>query len=190
MSSYSHDGSSPAASTPAAWPGAEAAFAAGELLVIFRAGARRLALPCPPVQRILHTPALSRPPGLPPLMEGMLNLHGVAVPVVNAARLFGGAGTPPALHTPLIVLSEGGRLLALMADEVCGLRTATGAELVPVADTELLNDCVTGDLPDDAGTVHVLHPTRMLLAGERQRLAELQDLAQARLDALHDDECD
>ena len=46
------------------------------------------AVPLEEVHSIVHLPALSRPPGMPVLLEGFLNLRGKVVPVVRLDRLF------------------------------------------------------------------------------------------------------
>ena len=64
-----------------------AADAAG--LVLFRVGSHQCALRLEAAQEVVPMALLSRPPGLPPLMEGLLNLRGTLVPVVRSDRLFG-----------------------------------------------------------------------------------------------------
>ena len=48
--------------------------------------------------------SLFRPPTIPSLLEGFLNLRGTAVPVLSLGRLFGLHERPLELHTPLVIL--------------------------------------------------------------------------------------
>ncbi len=57
-------------------------------LFTFELGEMLCALPLEDIQEIVPIAELSRPPGLPTILEGFLNLGGVAIPVVAIKRLF------------------------------------------------------------------------------------------------------
>jgi purine-binding chemotaxis protein CheW len=133
------------------------------------------------VREIVHMARLLRPPGLPPLLEGFLNLEGTAVPVVRLGRLFGQPEEPPGLYTPLLILSAGDRPLALMAEEITGLLSVEHQALVPVQEDRVFNNCVEAEIRLDGRLVHLLSAERLLLEEERLRLAQLQEAAQRRL---------
>jgi hypothetical protein len=58
--------------------------------------------------------------------------------------------------------------------------------LRPVAVGSCFNDCVLGELTVAGQTVHLLAPDRLLLAGERARLAQLQAAQEERLRRLEE----
>ena len=72
--------------------------------IAFALGEQVYALPLEAVREILPMAQLSRPPGMPSLLDGFLNLGGTSVAVVNLGRLFGSPNPPWQLHSPLLVL--------------------------------------------------------------------------------------
>lgn len=128
--------------------------------------------------------ALLRPPGLPPLLEGFLNRGGAAVPVIHLGRLFGLPGEAPGLYTPLLLVSGRPGPLALLVDEVTDILSLDQSALLPVRESQVFNNCVEAEIELGNRTLHLLSPDRLLLEEERRRLAELQEAAQERLQAL------
>ena len=127
---------------------------------------------------------LARPPGLPALLEGFLNLRGEAVPVVRLRRLFGLPEASPGLYTPMVVLKGREGPLALLVDEVSGVLSASEEAGLPVQEGHAFNDCVEAEVVLDGRAVHLLSTDRLLLEQERRRIAELQVVAQRRLSDL------
>lgn len=150
-------------------------------LVLFRLADQTCALPSKWVQEILPMAHLARPPGLPLILEGFLNLGGIAVPVLPLARLFNLPQQAPGLYTPLLVLRGIDPPLALLVDQVDELLSVTEEALAPVREQHALNDCVKAEGRMEDRVFHLLSPERLFLEQERQRLAELQAMAQQRL---------
>src|SRR4051812_6590060 len=69
-------------------------------LVVFHLAGQAYALELGAVQEIVLMAALSRPPGLPSMLEGFLNLAGTAIPVVRLDRLFRLPEQMPGMFTP------------------------------------------------------------------------------------------
>lgn len=153
-------------------------------LVLFRVGGESCALPMGSVRAIVHMAALACPPGLPSLLQGFLDLGGAAVPVLRTARLYGLPEREPGLYTPLIILHGQSCPLALLVDEVSGTLSVAADKLLPVADAQALNGCIEAEVATADHCTHLLSPERLLLQEERQRLLELQSMAQRRLQEL------
>lgn len=133
--------------------------------------------------RSLALPALSTPPAMPPALKGFANIAGGAVPVIDTARLLGlgyDADIDPLYRHLLIVLADGAPL-GLLVDRVLDVRGADLNELSATKPDTILNDCVIGDLTIKEGVVHVLDAERVLLAHERDRVADLRAAEQQRL---------
>jgi len=144
-------------------------------LVVIAVGGVACALPQAAVRALLPLPHLDAPPGLPAPLAGFLNLGGTAVPVVDLARLL---GLPPGEPHPYrhLVLLHGNR--ALLVDRAADV-LPPGQPIRPVEPGRSLNGLNTGVLEVGDDAVHLLDPTRLLLAEEA---ATLDDLArQARL---------
>lgn len=100
--------SSPAGSTAESGMRAPSpARGAYQTLVVARVGERRFAIPATAVERVLRMAAFSPMPELPAGVVGLLNLHGAALPVIDARPLFQEPSQPPRADHHLIVLGEG-----------------------------------------------------------------------------------
>jgi purine-binding chemotaxis protein CheW len=133
------------------------------------------------VSEIVPMAALSRPPSIPSVLEGFLNLGGAAVPVLRIAGLLGLPEERPALHTPLVVIRSGTLLLALLVNRVIGIVSVPMDGLVPISDTDSFNGCVDGRLLVADEAVHLLSVDRLLLEKEHRTLAEFQATETRRL---------
>jgi purine-binding chemotaxis protein CheW len=153
-------------------------------LLAFRLAGQLCALPLEKVREILPMPRLARPPGLPSLLEGFLNLGGMALPVLRLDQLFALPPLQPGLYTPLLVLRDPDPPLALLVEQVEAVLSVPGEALLPVREGHAFNDCATAEVALGGRTLHLLSPERLLLREERQRLAELQAMAQQRLGGL------
>lgn len=128
--------------------------------------------------------ALSRPPGLPSLVEGFLNLGGAAVPVIRLARLFNLPNPGMNLYTPLVVLHAEGRVMAAAAERVVGVFRPTQGAAVPLPPEDTFNGCAEGLLRIDDRSVCLLRVDRILLRHEQERLVEYTATEQQRLSDL------
>jgi purine-binding chemotaxis protein CheW len=154
--------------------------------LVFALSGLRCALPREAVRELLPLPHLSRPPGLPAALAGFANLGGEPLPVLVLSRLLGvgAAAGVDSLYRHIIVVSGTlpGSRAGLLVDRVLNLTRSPAGSLRPVPPEETLNGCVTGAIAMADGFVHVLDPSRILLAQEQDSLAELTRLARARLD--------
>ena len=154
-------------------------------LLVFEIAGDAFAVPLDAVGEILPLPLLSRPPGIPSLLEGFLNLGGQAIPVLNALRLFHLESRPPGPHAHLIVLKKmTGTPLAILADRTAGTEEVSVESVMPVGRNHSFNDCLEGDARVGKQNVHILSVEKLLLEEERRRIAELQAMEQERLRQL------
>jgi purine-binding chemotaxis protein CheW len=140
------------------------------------------ALPLENIERIAPMAQLARPPALPSSLEGILNLGGVAVPVLRLDRLLQLPAQPPGLYSMLIVLkgiSEG--RMALLVDRVSEIVSVPETALLPVGKDASFNACAEAAAHVQGEIVHILSPSRILLEKERETLSEFQATAQQRL---------
>jgi purine-binding chemotaxis protein CheW len=152
-------------------------------MMVFRLGGNRFCLPTLHVQEVAPMATLLRPPGLPSVLEGFLNLGGVGVPVLRLARLFGLAEGEPDYGTALVIL-RCEPSLALLVDEVENVVEMAAEARVSLDPGNTFNDGTSGSWDDGRGPIHVLAVERILLEEERLRLTELQAQMQTRLQML------
>ncbi len=166
-------------------------------LLVFRIGSYTAALSLDSVSQVVPMASLGRPPGLPSALEGVVNLAGVAVPVLRLDRLLGIDPQPPELYSMLIVLKPASfsttesnnrgtgfslwSPTAILTNRVTGLLTGSEKDLLPVPPEDSFNACAESIIQTNGTTTYVLSLPRLLLEKERQALNEFQATAQNRL---------
>lgn len=155
-------------------------------IIIIRIGDALCALDQAAVREVVHLPELAVPPSLPAAIEGVLNIGGDAVLVVELGRLLGRTQAADAdpLYRHVVVLAGGREGMGLLVDRVEDVRGLDNEVITPVADSSSLNACVQGQVDLDGLIVHLLDAERIFLAAEQARFAEVRAAEQARLDAL------
>jgi chemotaxis signal transduction protein len=114
-------------------------------------------------------------------VEGLLDLRGAAIPVVRLERLLSLAEAAPRLSSLLIVLRPEDGGLALLADEVTGIRELSPEERLEAPAATSFNGCVDGTALDSGDPLYLLSLERLLLLRERQAAEHFQALEQARM---------
>jgi purine-binding chemotaxis protein CheW len=143
-------------------------------------------LPLENVQEIVPIASLYRPPTIPSLLDGFLNLRGTAVPVIRLGRVFRLEERPLDLYTPLVILRGGGYLIALLVDSVSCIFSVSGDALLPVQKEHCFNDCTEAEAVVEGRVIHVLSLERLLIEKQRQFLEEFQEIEQQRLNDLEE----
>lgn len=87
-------------------------------LVSFFLGAEEYGVDIALVQEIVHHTDVTRVPRAPACVEGVVNLRGRIVPVVDLRRKLGLAGVAPTSHTRIIIVAVAGRTVGLIVDGV------------------------------------------------------------------------
>lgn len=98
-------------------------------LLAFDIGGHCLAVDANVVQEVVRMVAVAALPGAPAAVEGVINVRGTLVPVLDPRVKFGWPSTPHRLEQHLILVHAAGRLVALRVDRATDLR-AVPAEAV------------------------------------------------------------
>jgi purine-binding chemotaxis protein CheW len=109
--------------------------------LVVEAGAQRFAWELEFVREIVHTPVVTRLPGAPRWVLGLLNLRGRVVTVVDLALRMGlaeGAGAS------IVVLELDGRMLGVRVDAVRSVANAEDASVEPVEAARAADGLVSG----------------------------------------------
>lgn len=133
------------------------------------------------VGEVLPLAMLSRPPGMPRMLEGFLNLGGTAVPVLRLDRLFGFKEQSLERYTPLIVLHGARCPLALLVERVDAVLSLPVSALAPLDDKDSFKSCAEGVIHTNGGALQLLSTERMFLKKEQECVAEFQAREQQRL---------
>jgi purine-binding chemotaxis protein CheW len=89
--------------------------------LILELGGQRYGLPSPDVREIVRAVLPVPFPGAPAAVEGVINLRGHVVPVLDLRRRFGLPAKPPEHTDHLVIAQAAGRLLALRVDRALDL---------------------------------------------------------------------
>jgi purine-binding chemotaxis protein CheW len=114
-------------------------------IVGFRVGRETYGVPITSLHEIVRVPEITEVPDAPDYMEGVINLRGRIVSVIDLRKRFGETKTTPNRRNRILVVEHGGRLSGLIVDsasEVIKIPVAN-VEPSPVQQEGGLN-CVTG----------------------------------------------
>lgn len=153
-------------------------------LVVFRLGGQAFAVPVAAVREVVPLAWLAKPPRMPSFVEGVLNLGGIAVPVLRLDDLLGMERGRVGLDASILIMRRDGAALGLLVDHVDGVRPGHDFQSMPVEDRHSFQGCLAGELSGPAGVVHLVSWEKVLLEEERRRLDQFQQSAQDRLSAL------
>jgi purine-binding chemotaxis protein CheW len=143
----------------------------------FRLGNQTYALPIERIVRIIEMVTVTPIPQVGRMVEGVINVQGEVVLVINLRRQFGLPEVPLGLRTPIIIVQVGEQKFGLIVDEVIDVLSIAARRVVRVRD--ILPDGV-GEIPILEGLVHVqdgtvlvLEVEHLLLPGQAQALVEM-----------------
>lgn len=87
-------------------------------ILTFRLDQQTYAFPIAEVFQIIDMVAILPIPQAEPFFEGVINLHGRMVPVINLHRFMSEASEPIGLHTPILLVKLDEQITGLIVDEV------------------------------------------------------------------------
>jgi purine-binding chemotaxis protein CheW len=92
-------------------------------LLTFHVGEQTFGLPITHIIRIIEMVTIIQLPGGPDMIQGIINVQGKVVPVMDLRQRFGLPVQAYGLHTPIILIdaNDYGRKLGLIVDEVEGV---------------------------------------------------------------------
>jgi purine-binding chemotaxis protein CheW len=98
--------------------------------VTFAVAGELFAVPMAPVQEIIRMPVVAQLPLAPAMLEGLANLRGRVLPIINLRRLFGCPETPHDDATRALVIHIG-QALGFVVDRVASVVTVDPGEIEP-----------------------------------------------------------
>ena len=151
--------------------------------IVFEIGDRRFGLEVNAVREIVRAVAIAPLAGAPAIVEGVINLRGTIVPVLDVRQRFGMPRTPLTVDQHFVVARAGTRLVALRVDRALELTTLDDGAVEPLDVLAVASDYVesVAKLPDGVLVIHDL--TRLLDGDEGARLDDAVDGERARSDA-------
>jgi purine-binding chemotaxis protein CheW len=160
-----------------------------EKFIVFQIASHHFALSLNDVREILLLPQLLQPPGMPSLLDGLLQYGRKIVPVLRLDRLFNCGEQVPGLYSHLVVvkvaptLQASHQLIAILVDNVSQIVELSAEKIAPIQKEDSFNQCAIG-------TIHLHHPVTLLachqiiLESERKVIEEFVQMEEKRLAAL------
>jgi purine-binding chemotaxis protein CheW len=130
-------------------------------ILVFEVEGQHFGVRSADVVQVLRAASLSPLPQAPEAIEGVLNLRGCLVPVLDTRRLLGLPANPMRHTDHLIVVIAGGQVLTLRADRATNLVRVESDQTV-AAQPEAHVHVIEFIAKTSAGLVHVLDPQRLL----------------------------
>ena len=154
----------------------------GEQFVVFALGDEQYGLPIAAVDEVVRRPdTLTRVPRAPAFVEGVMNLRGKVVPVIDQRQRFASAGSGSRNRRVLIVTIDGLQA-GFTVDSISEIISAMPHELTPApelsADGVRVFDRVVR-LERDGRMILLVDPRALLDRAERDLLVVIADTAQA-----------
>jgi purine-binding chemotaxis protein CheW len=145
-------------------------------VVVFRVGGQEFAFNVFHVQRILRYEKPSPLPKAPRFLEGVLQVQGAVVPLIDLRKRFELGDAPQREETRTMVLECEGLLVAVVVDAVVEvLRIAAGAVTAPSSVVRgLAAEYIQGIISLGNRTVILLQTGRLITSAERIALETVQ----------------
>jgi purine-binding chemotaxis protein CheW len=140
-------------------------------IVGFRVGRETYGVPITALHEIVRVPEITAVPDAPHYLEGVINLRGKIVSVVDLRKRFGKPATELNRRHRILVVEHAGRLVGMIVD------SATEVLKIPEKDIEAAPammqegglDCVTGLGKYQGRLIILLDISRVLAIGESDR---------------------
>ncbi len=145
-------------------------------VVVFRVGGQDFAFNVFHVQRILRYEAPSPLPKAPAFLEGVLQVGGVVVPVIDLRKRFELKAAAQKEETRTIVLDAEGLVVATVVDAVLEVMRVSAESVTPppAVVRGLAADYIQGIITLGARTVVLLQTAKLLTSKERIHLEAVQ----------------
>jgi purine-binding chemotaxis protein CheW len=115
-------------------------------IVGFRVGRETYGVPITALHEIVRVPEITAVPDAPDYLEGVINLRGKIVSVVDLRKRFGKRSTELDRRSRILVVEHGGRLVGMIVDSASEVLKIpeSDVESAPAMMQEGGLDCVTG----------------------------------------------
>lgn len=143
-------------------------------IVGFRVGRETYGVPITAVHEIVRVPEITAVPDAPSYLEGVINLRGKIVSIIDLRKRFGEAAAQPSNKNRILVAEVNGKLLGLVVDSASEvLKIArSDIEAPPALVQEGRLNCVTGVGKLKGRLIVLIDLARLLPAGESQTATE------------------
>nr|WP_280842941.1 chemotaxis protein CheW [Pararoseomonas baculiformis] len=157
---------------------------AAEQFVVFRLGDEHYGLPIGAVEEVARRPeSLTRVPRAPAFVEGVMNLRGSVVPVIDQRRRFAAGGTAEERARRIVVVTIEGLRAGFAVDAVTEILSLPAASMAAAPDLAAGDAAVIDRIATverDGRMILLVDPRALLSGAERDLLAAIAAKAAAK----------
>ncbi len=148
-------------------------------IVGFRIGRETFGVPISLVHEIVRVPEITSVPDSPGFVEGVINLRGKIISVVDLRKRFGEAITPANRKNRILVTSVEGKLVGLIVDAASEVLKISENDIGPPPGVFSEDEVhyVTGVAKYQGRLIILIDLNKILQKGELRRLDELSTAA-------------
>jgi len=137
-------------------------------VLVFELGGQRLGLSASVLREVIRAVAIAALPKAPPIVEGVINLRGTIVPVLDIRQRFALPPVPLAPDHHFLIAHANGRLVALRVDRALDLVAIDEHAIASPADVAPGAEHVAGIVKLNDGLL-VIHDLERFLSGDEAR---------------------
>lgn len=128
------------------------------------------------VREIIRMPTITRVPNTPHYVEGVINLRGKVIPIINMRKRFSLADAEYDKQTRIMVMDVGGELMGFIVDAVSEVIRISSSEIQPspaVVSSSVDQECIAGVINQAERLLVLLELEKMFTLDERQLFKNL-----------------
>jgi purine-binding chemotaxis protein CheW len=145
-------------------------------IVGFRVGRETYGVPITAVHEIVRVPEITAVPDAPDYLEGVINLRGKIVSIIDLRKRFGEASAQPSNRNRILVAEVNGKLLGLVVDSASEVLKIPRSQIEapPALVQEGRLNCLTGVGKLLGRLIILIDLARLLPAAEPQNRSEAE----------------
>jgi purine-binding chemotaxis protein CheW len=128
------------------------------------------------VREIIRMPTITRVPNTPHYVEGVINLRGKVIPIINMRKRFCLADAEYDKQTRIMVMDVGGELMGFIVDAVSEVIRISSSEIQPspaVVTSGVDQECIAGVINQAERLLVLLELEKMFTQDEHQLFKNL-----------------
>lgn len=148
-------------------------------IITFKVGKEEFSISILEVQEIIRITEVTSVPNSPPFVEGVINLRGKVIPVIDSRKRFGLPETEKTEASRIIVVESDGKIVGLIVDSVTEVLQLSRSTVEPPPDIAggVDSDYIDGVGKYDDRLVILLNLSKLLNFKDSERLEEVVEAA-------------
>ncbi len=148
-------------------------------LAVLVVGGEKFALDIMRIMEIQRSQTITRMPKVPDFLEGVINLRGAVIPVVDMRKRLELTVTPTSRKTRIVIANVGGKIVGLLVDEVSEVIRVARSDIgpAPALTRGIGSEYIMGVVKRKDELLLLLDFERILSTEERVKIDEIKKRA-------------